>query len=143
MRLTSAQLALGWINHQGAQKRFAARLGTTTGGAMTAEIIDGRKHAQHVLDTVAHELDRLPRAPGLAVLLVGDDPASHIYVRSKIKMARKLGLRGETEILPHGTTEAELLSVIATLNARDDIDGILVQLPLPTHINTMRVVAAV
>jgi 5,10-methylene-tetrahydrofolate dehydrogenase/methenyl tetrahydrofolate cyclohydrolase len=68
--------------------------------------------------------------PGLAVVLVGDDPASHVYVRSKIRMARKLGLRGETKILPHSVTEDELLSVIATLNAQADIDGILVQLPI-------------
>ena len=82
---------------------------------MTAEIIDGHKHAQILLDNVAGELDHLSRAPGLAVVLVGDDPASHIYVRSKIRMARKLGLRGETKILPGGVTEDELLSVIATL----------------------------
>jgi methylenetetrahydrofolate dehydrogenase (NADP+)/methenyltetrahydrofolate cyclohydrolase len=110
---------------------------------MTADIIDGRKHAQILLDTVAVELDHLPQAPGLAVVLVGDDPASHIYVRSKIWMAEKLGLNGETRMLPGDVTEAELLSVIATLNARDDIDGILVQLPLPAHIDTLRIMAAV
>ena len=110
---------------------------------MTAEIIDGHKHAQILLDNVASELDHLSRAPGLAVVLVGDDPASHIYVRSKIRMARKLGLRGETKILPHSVTEDELLSVIAALNAQADIDGILVQLPLPAHIDTLRIMAAV
>jgi methylenetetrahydrofolate dehydrogenase (NADP+) / methenyltetrahydrofolate cyclohydrolase len=110
---------------------------------MTAEIIDGHKHAQILLDNVAGELDHLSRAPGLAVVLVGDDPASHIYVRSKIRIARKLGLRGETKILPGGVTEAELLSVIATLNAQADIDGILVQLPLPAHIDALRIMAAV
>jgi methylenetetrahydrofolate dehydrogenase (NADP+)/methenyltetrahydrofolate cyclohydrolase len=110
---------------------------------MTAEIIDGHKHAQILLDNVAGELDRLSRAPGLAVVLVGDDPASHIYVRSKIRMARKLGLRGETKILPGDVTEDELLSVIATLNAQADIDSILVQLPLPTHIDALRIMAAV
>jgi methylenetetrahydrofolate dehydrogenase (NADP+) / methenyltetrahydrofolate cyclohydrolase len=110
---------------------------------MTAEIIDGRKHAQILLDTIAVELDRLSHAPGLAVVLVGDDPASHIYVRTKIRMAEKLGLNGETRVLPGDVTEAELLSVIATLNARGDIDGILVQLPLPAHIDTLRIMAAV
>src|SRR4051812_30660599 len=131
-------------NHRGAQRRSAARLGTTLkGGAMTADIIDGRKHAQILLDTIAVELNHLSHAPGLAVVLVGDDPASHIYVRSKIRMAEKLGLNGETRVLPGDVTEAELLSVIATLNARDDIDGVLVQLPLPAHIDTLRIMAAV
>ncbi|MEH2586868.1 bifunctional 5,10-methylenetetrahydrofolate dehydrogenase/5,10-methenyltetrahydrofolate cyclohydrolase [Bradyrhizobium sp. AZCC 1721] len=110
---------------------------------MTAEIIDGRKQAQILLDSVAGELGQLSQAPGLAVVLVGDDPASHIYVRSKIKIAKQLGLRGETKILPHGVNEAELLSVIATLNERDDIDGILVQLPLPAHIDTLRIMGAI
>jgi methylenetetrahydrofolate dehydrogenase (NADP+)/methenyltetrahydrofolate cyclohydrolase len=110
---------------------------------MTADIIDGHKHAQNLLDTLAIELGSLSQAPGLAVVLVGDDPASHIYVRSKIKMAQKLGLNGEAEILPDSVTEAELLAVIAALNARDDIDGILIQLPLPAHINTLRVMATV
>lgn len=110
---------------------------------MTADIIDGRKHAQVLLDKVAIDIDRLSHAPGLAVVLVGDDPASHIYVRSKIMMAKRLGLCGETEILPDSVTENELLSVIAALNARDDIDGILVQLPLPAHINALRIMAAV
>jgi len=66
---------------------------------MTAEIINGRKHAQILLDTVAAELGRLSPVPGLAVVLVGDDPASHIYVRSKIRVAQALGLHGETEAL--------------------------------------------
>jgi len=110
---------------------------------MTAEIIDGRKHAQLLLDTVAADIAALPQAPGLAVVLVGGDPASAIYVRNKVRTAQVVGLRGETEILPDNVTEAELLAVIAKLNARDDIDGILVQLPLPPHINTLRIMAAV
>jgi methylenetetrahydrofolate dehydrogenase (NADP+)/methenyltetrahydrofolate cyclohydrolase len=110
---------------------------------MPAEIIDGRKQAQLLLDNVANKLGYLPTAPGLAVVLVGDDPASHIYVRSKIRIAQELGLRGETEFLPHSVTEADLLSTIAALNERDDIDGILVQLPLPAHIDTLRIMAAV
>ena len=110
---------------------------------MTAEIIDGHKHAQILLDGVAAELAHLSHAPGLAVVLVGDDPASQIYVRSKVRMAEKLGLNGDATILPNDVTEAELLSVIAALNARDDIDGILVQLPLPPHIDALRVMAAI
>jgi len=110
---------------------------------MTASIIDGHHHAQHLLDHVAVELGQLAHAPGLAVLLVGDNPASHIYVRSKTKMAHRLGLRGETARLPEQATEAEVLAAIAALNARGDIDGILVQLPLPAHIDPQRVMAAI
>ena len=67
---------------------------------MTANILDGHLHAQIVIDKVASELDRLPRAPGLAVVLVGCDPASQIYVQSKVRMAERLGLRGEVVRLP-------------------------------------------
>jgi methylenetetrahydrofolate dehydrogenase (NADP+)/methenyltetrahydrofolate cyclohydrolase len=110
---------------------------------MTAIILDGHVHAQILIDNIASELDRMPRAPGLAVVLVGDDPASHIYVQSKIRMAERLGLRGEVELLPHDAGEGELLALIERLNARDDVDGILVQLPLPSHIDALRVMAAV
>ncbi|KJC49067.1 methenyltetrahydrofolate cyclohydrolase [Bradyrhizobium sp. LTSP885] len=110
---------------------------------MTAIILDGHVHAQILIDNIAIELDRMPRAPGLAVVLVGDDPASHIYVQSKIRMAERLGLRGGVELLPHGAGEGELLALIERLNARDDVDGILVQLPLPAHIDALRVMAAV
>jgi methylenetetrahydrofolate dehydrogenase (NADP+) / methenyltetrahydrofolate cyclohydrolase len=110
---------------------------------MTAAIIDGHQHARDLLDTVAVEIGQLSRAPGLAVVLVGDDPASHIYVRSKMKMARRLGLGSETKLLPASASEGELLSAIEALNARHDIDGILIQLPLPPHISTRRIMAAV
>ena len=98
---------------------------------MTANILDGHLHAQIVIDKVACELDRLPRAPGLAVVLVGCDPASQIYVQSKVRMAERLGLRGEVVRLPDDAGEADLLARIEALNARNDIDGILIQLPLP------------
>jgi methylenetetrahydrofolate dehydrogenase (NADP+) / methenyltetrahydrofolate cyclohydrolase len=110
---------------------------------MTAHIIDGHKHAQFILADVSANLIQLSRAPGLAVILVGEDPASRLYVQSKIRMAQQLGLRGETEILSENVAETELLSIIDALNARDDIDGILIQLPLPPHINALRVMAAV
>ncbi|MBR1160510.1 bifunctional 5,10-methylenetetrahydrofolate dehydrogenase/5,10-methenyltetrahydrofolate cyclohydrolase [Bradyrhizobium elkanii] len=110
---------------------------------MTANILDGHAHAQIVIDKIAGELDGLPRAPGLAVVLVGYDPASQIYVQSKVRMAERLGLRGEVARLPDDASEADLLARVETLNARDDIDGILVQLPLPAHIDALRVMAAV
>lgn len=110
---------------------------------MTAEIIDGRQHAQSILETVAAEIPKLKRPPGLAVVLIGDDPASHIYVRGKTTKAENLGFVSEAHFLAETVFESELLAVIAALNARQEIDGILIQLPLPRHINTLRVMAAV
>jgi methylenetetrahydrofolate dehydrogenase (NADP+)/methenyltetrahydrofolate cyclohydrolase len=110
---------------------------------MTAEIIDGQRIARQVLDDVAKAAVGLPRPPGLAVVLAGDDPASHIYVRSKAKRAAELGFHAEVKLLPESVSEAEVLAVVAELNARDDIDGVLVQLPLPAQVNTLRVMAAV
>lgn len=110
---------------------------------MSAEVIDGRALARDVVDRVRAELPRLPRPPGLAVILAGDDPASHIYVNSKAKRARDLGLLAEVTLLPAEASEAEVLEHVNGLNARDDIDGILVQLPLPEGVNTLRVMAAI
>lgn len=110
---------------------------------MSAEIIDGRKQAQKLLDSLREELSLIPRRPGLAVVLVGDDPASHIYVRSKVKVAEELGLFGETHVLSDRIEEVELLAIVDALNDREDIDGILIQLPLPPHINSLRIMAAI
>ncbi len=110
---------------------------------MTAEIIDGRRIARDLLADVAARSGGLPRPPGLAVVLAGDDPASHIYVKSKAKRAAELGFLEEVRLLPGDVSEAEVLAVVTELNARDEIDGILVQLPLPPHVNTLRVMAAV
>ncbi len=110
---------------------------------MAAEIIEGRRRAQAILDHVEDELRRLPRAPGLAVVLVGDDQASHIYVRSKIRVAKELGLRAEAHVLPATASEAELLAIVDWLNERADIDGILIQVPLPGHVDPRRVMSAI
>lgn len=110
---------------------------------MRAEIIDGRKLAQEVTDAVARDTASLARKPGLAVIIVGDDPASHLYVRNKVRTAQSVGFQSETVRLPAETREADVLAQVAALNARNDIDGILVQLPLPPQINTLRVMAAV
>jgi methylenetetrahydrofolate dehydrogenase (NADP+)/methenyltetrahydrofolate cyclohydrolase len=110
---------------------------------MTAEIIDGARMARAVLAEVAQASAGLPRPPGLAVVLAGDDPASHIYVRQKAKRAKELGFNAEVRLLPGDVTEGEVLAVIAEFNGRDDIDGLLVQLPLPAQVNTLRVMAAV
>ena len=110
---------------------------------MTAEIIDGKKLAQLVLDEVAKAVVDMPRPPGLAVVLAGDDPASHVYVNGKAKRAKEVGFHAELKLLPADVSEVELLAVIDALNGRDEIDGILVQLPLPAHLNTLRIMAAV
>ena len=110
---------------------------------MRAEIINGRALAQKVVDEVKAELPKLRRMPGLAVILAGDDPASHVYVNGKIKLARDIGFVAEVRFLPANVSEEQVLAEVAALNARDEIDGILVQLPLPVQVNTLRVMAAV
>ncbi len=83
------------------------------------------------------------RPPGLAVVLVGDDPASRVYVRSKGKRTVEAGMRSFEHVLPESAAEAELLAIVARLNANPEVDGILVQLPLPRHISADRVIEAI
>ena len=89
------------------------------------------------------ELANRKRPPGLAVILVGDDPAPHTYVRNKIKATKELGIHSETETPPATITTDELLAMVNTLNEREDIDGILVQMPLPKHVNARAVLNAI
>jgi methylenetetrahydrofolate dehydrogenase (NADP+)/methenyltetrahydrofolate cyclohydrolase len=111
---------------------------------MTARLIDGRLIAREIRDEVrlriAERRTAGRRAPGLAVVLVGRDPASQIYVRNKRTACEEVGIRARDYDLPAETTEDELLDLIARLNADPEIDGILVQLPLPTHINEPAVI---
>lgn len=105
---------------------------------MTAQIIDGKAIADNLLNSINARINaRLAagkRAPGLAVILLGDDPASAIYVRNKRLACEKVGIRSVAYNISSATTEAELLELIDTLNADPTIDGILVQSPLPAHI---------
>ena len=110
---------------------------------MTARIIDGRAVAAALRAQVAAWAAVLPYRPGLAVVLVGDDPASTVYVRSKDRTANAAGIAAETIRLPAATAEAELLAVIARLNADAAVDGILVQLPLPPQIRARAVIEAI
>jgi methylenetetrahydrofolate dehydrogenase (NADP+) / methenyltetrahydrofolate cyclohydrolase len=114
---------------------------------MTAKIIDGRAIAAELRGKVADAVHRLLRdrgiTPGLAVVLVGNNPASESYVASKIKMTAGSGMRSFDHRLPKQTSEAELLALIARLNADPNVHGILVQLPLPAQIDPHKVVAAV
>lgn len=111
---------------------------------MSAHIIDGKAIAaalqQAVRQRVQARLAAGGRAPGLAVVLLGDGAASQVYVRSKRKACEEAGIRSLAYDLPAATSQQELLALIDELNARDDVDGILVQLPLPLHIATDAVI---
>ncbi len=110
---------------------------------MTARLIDGKAIAKTIESEVAEAIARLGIAPGLVAVRVGNDPASEVYVRSKAKKARELGLHGDELILPEPATEAELLAHIERLNRDDAVDGILVQLPLPRQIDPRKVIDAI
>lgn len=113
---------------------------------MTAAVIDGKALAQQVRSEVkerAAGLARVGITPGLATVLVGEDPASTIYVSSKQKACAEVGIKVWDYPLPASTPEDELLALIADLNANDGVHGILVQLPLPEHIDEQKVLVAV
>jgi methylenetetrahydrofolate dehydrogenase (NADP+) / methenyltetrahydrofolate cyclohydrolase len=112
----------------------------------TTTILDGNKIAAQIKNEVAQDAQKLAAAglkPGLAVILAGNDPASEIYVRSKVKTCGELGIHSEKLAPPESVTTAELLRMVEELNRRDDIDGILVQLPLPPHVDAKKVLLAV
>lgn len=113
---------------------------------MKAQIIDGKSIAARVREEVREEVAALEprdRPPGLAVILVGDDPASQVYVRSKGKACEEAGIHSITETLPASISESQLLERIAQLNRDETFHGILVQLPLPKHINTETIIESI
>jgi methylenetetrahydrofolate dehydrogenase (NADP+)/methenyltetrahydrofolate cyclohydrolase len=113
---------------------------------MTAELIDGVALSRQLRGEISARAARLAEAghrPGLAVILVGDDPASAVYVRNKVKACEECGLHSVLERYPSDFSEADLLARVAALNADDSIDGILVQMPLPRHIDAQKVIAAI
>ncbi len=114
---------------------------------MSATIIDGKAFAAglraRIADGVTAFRAQAGRAPGLAVVLVGEDPASNVYVRSKGKATREAGMESIEHRLPADVPAEDLLALVATLNADPTIDGILVQLPLPKHIDEQTVIAAI
>jgi methylenetetrahydrofolate dehydrogenase (NADP+) / methenyltetrahydrofolate cyclohydrolase len=114
---------------------------------MTATIIDGKARASALRETVAEGVAVFVaahgRAPGLTVVLVGDDPASAVYVRNKGRETRAAGMVSVEHRLPAETSEAELLALVAALNADESVDGILIQLPLPRDVDSDRVLAAI
>lgn len=110
---------------------------------MTAKILDGRSLANQVLARLKEDIHSASRAPGLCTILVGDDPASQIYVRNKIKCAEEIGIHSTHHALARSTSEQDLLALIHAANQDPNIDAILVQLPLPTHISTERIIEAI
>ena len=113
---------------------------------MSAKIIDGKAVAAQCRSELKTQVDALKAEgiiPGLAVILVGEDPASQVYVRNKHKACTELGIHSEQYTLPENTDREELLSLIAELNGREEIDGILVQLPLPAHLDQKEILSAI
>ena len=111
------------------------------------QIIDGKKVSAEVKESVRQLTEQLKAehniTPGLAVVIVGDDPASRVYVNNKKKACEAVGFKSEEYALPAETTQEELLALVETLNNKEDINGILVQLPLPKHLDDKAVIAAI
>ena len=114
---------------------------------MAAQILDGKVIAERVRAEVKERAEafekKTGRKAGLEVVLVGDDPASHVYVASKERSSAQVGMRGAVHRLPADASQQQLMDVVASLNARADVDGILVQLPLPKGLDAERVVHAI
>ncbi len=110
---------------------------------MAAQIIDGKAIAASIKADLKAQVAALPSPPGLATVLVGDDPASHTYIRSKHKLCEELGMRSLHQHLPADATQAQVETVIRELAANPAVHGILVQLPLPAHLDEEKVLALV
>jgi methylenetetrahydrofolate dehydrogenase (NADP+) / methenyltetrahydrofolate cyclohydrolase len=110
---------------------------------MAANILSGKVIAEAIKTEIASEVSSLGYRPGLAVVRVGEDPASAVYVGSKVKTTEELGMHSEHIHLPDDTTHEQVLSIVNELNERDDVDGILVQLPLPKQIDDREILEAI
>ena len=114
---------------------------------MVAAIIDGKARAQKLRETLTAEVVELKakvgRVPGLAVVLVGEDPASTVYVRNKGQQTKEVGMKSVEHKLPADASEAQLLALVEELNRDETIDGILVQLPVPKHIDSSKILQAI
>ncbi len=107
------------------------------------KIINGKLLAQNLRNSIANEVKQYSRPPGLAVLLVGDNEASQVYVRNKTRACVEVGFYSDQIHKSANITEEELLSEVNRLNENETIDGILVQLPLPSHIDSNRIIEAI
>lgn len=113
---------------------------------MPAQMIDGKALAQSIRESLKNKIQTYAqesRAPGLTVVLVGENPASQVYVRNKIKACEEIGIKSSLVKLPSETAETELLEVLQKLNDDPNVDGILVQLPLPKHLNEQKVIETI
>lgn len=110
---------------------------------MAAVAMDGKALAAQLKEEIRQQVEKMPVKPGLAVVLVGEDPASRVYVRGRKKDCTLCGIYSEEYILPQETSQEELLDLIDLLNGREDIDGILVQFPLPDHLDGKAVQLAI
>src|SRR4051812_17254750 len=113
---------------------------------MAARILDGNKIAGDIKAEISAEVHSLTSGgmrPGLAVVLVGHNPASEIYVRGKVKTSEEIGIYSEKHTPPESVSTKDLLELVTHLNGRDEIDGILIQLPLPSQVDAKRVLMAV
>ncbi len=110
---------------------------------METNILDGKKIGAEIRQEVADEIRSEGYSPGLSVVLVGENPASRVYVRSKARASEEAGIRADTVLMDSSITTNHLLETITRLNDDDDVDGILVQLPLPNHIDDKRILTAV
>lgn len=110
---------------------------------MTALIIDGKKAAEQIKTELKEKIQRFSKAPKLAIILVGDDEASRIYVRNKQKAAAQIGIQTELFHLQNDVTESDLLNLILRLNEDKGVNGIIVQLPLPSHLPTGKIINAI
>lgn len=110
---------------------------------MTATIIDGKNIAQNCRRELKEKISALPKAPELAVILVGNNPASEVYVRSKEKSCQEVGIKARSYHLDDSIAEKELIDLIELLNNDADINGILVQLPLPPHIDEQKILSSI
>jgi len=110
---------------------------------MTAEIIDGKALAAQIKQQLKEKISRLPKAPKLAVIIVGNDPASEVYVRAKKRACQETGIASETHSLPADISAEDLITLIKSFNQNPEINGILVQLPLPAHLNEKEILKAI
>lgn len=110
---------------------------------MSGVVLDGKKISREIQDELRPRIARLPRPPALAVILVGENPASQIYVRNKIRACADLGIRSFDSTPPASITTAELGGIIEEFNRNPEVDGILVQTPLPAHVDARQILTAV
>src|SRR5690606_28028400 len=111
--------------------RRGPRAGAGARGAVSATLMDGTAASEEGVGALQVRVSALPFTPRLTFVRVGDDPASAYYVRSKERLARRVGIASDTRVLPEGTSQGELLALVAELNEDPEVDGVLVQLPAP------------